>query len=171
MEDETLVTYCGVHGATCMRWHGFTQFRKLAMSLAEIADGHGFQHWMPQSVREFDYTEFRKGLDFFSKDDTWLICRRCCRGGDGPQCRIRDCCRQRRVDLCFECADFPCDTVKGHSALMERSKRYKKLGRNAWLREQVEFVRLGYEHHTGKCYECSATVPMSDDPLKQDNRV
>ena len=162
MKDEDLVTYCGVHGGTCARWHGFTQFRKFAAYLAEIADGHGFQHWMPQAVKEFDYAEFRKGLDFFSRDNTWLVCRQCCRGGDGPQCRIRDCCRQHGVDLCFECGEFPCDVVRDHSALLQRAKRYEELGRTEWLWEQVELASQGYEHHTGKCYKCSATAPRGD---------
>ena len=159
MGPTALITYCGVLGRTCARWHGFAQFRELARFLAEIADGHGFQHWMPDAVTEFDYAEFRKGLDFFSNENTWLVCRKCCRGGDGPECRIRDCCRQRGVDLCFECGDFPCDTVKGNPALMQRSKRYTELGRDAWLREQEELASQGYEHHTGKCYRCNATPP------------
>lgn len=118
---------------------------------------------MPGAVKEFDYAEFRKGLDFFSSDDTWLVCRKCCRGGDGaPQCHIRDCCRQRGVDMCFECGDFPCATVKDHSALMERAKRYRELGRDACLREQEELASQAYEHHTGKCYQCNATRPDGD---------
>ena len=161
MKTEDLITYCGVYGGTCGRWHGFTQFRRLAALLAEVVDGHGFHHWMPQSVKEFDYEQFRKGLDFFSSDDTWLVCRKCCRGGEGPQCRIRSCCQERGVDLCFDCADFPCDTVRGNSALIERSKHYRKLGRSAWLREQVGLASQGYEHHTGKCYQCSATPPVN----------
>jgi hypothetical protein len=160
-----LITYCGVDGRTCARWHGFTQFRKLARLLAEIADGHGFQHWMPEGVPEFDYAEFRKGLDFYGSDDTWLVCRKCCRGGDGPACRIRNCCRQRGVELCFECGDFPCDAVKGHSALMQRSKRYGELGRDAWLGEQEQLASQAYEHHTGKCYQCGAIPPAGADGL------
>ena len=162
MKDEHLLTYCGVHGATCARWHGSTQFREFAESLGEIADGHGFQHWMPHAVKEFDYAQFRKGLEFFSRDDTWLVCRKCCRGGDGPQCRTRDCCRARGVDVCFECGEFPCDTIGDHSAITERARRYRELGRAAWLREQAELASQGYEHHTGKCYQWNVTVAGGD---------
>jgi len=46
---------------------------------------------MPLEVKEFDYAEFRKGLDFFSREDTWLVCREGCKGGGGgpPDC-VRD---------------------------------------------------------------------------------
>ena len=53
--------------------------------------------------------------------------------------------------------------VREHSALMERAKRYKQLGRVAWLREQVELAGQGYEHHTGKCYQCSVMTPGGNE--------
>lgn len=162
MKTEELVTYCGVYAGTCARWHTSGQFRTLAAMLAELADAHGFQHWMPGSVKEFDYTEFRKGLEFLSRDDTWLVCRTCCKGGDGHDCRIRNCCRERGVDLCFDCEEFPCDLVRDHTQLMDRSREYRRFGKSEWLRQQVKRAAQGFEHHTGKFYECRASTSVPE---------
>ena len=41
-----------------------------------------------------------------------------CRGGEGSQpdhcrkCSRRDCADKRRIDFCFECSSFPCDSIK-----------------------------------------------------------
>jgi hypothetical protein len=64
------MTYCGGSCATCARHAGTTAFRQAASLLAEVADAHGFYHWMPREVREFDYAEFRKGLAFFADPDS-----------------------------------------------------------------------------------------------------
>ena len=104
----------------------------VSQSLADFAQG--YQYWMPTEVKEFDYTEFRKALDFFNKKDTWLICSKCCKGGDAwSDCPIRKCCKERKIDLCFECGEFPCDIVKGGTKMIERAEEYKKLGKDEWL--------------------------------------
>lgn len=104
----------------------------VSQSLADFAQG--YQFWMPTEVKEFDYTKFRKALDFFSKGDTWLICSKCCKGGDAwSDCPIRKCCKEREIDLCFECSEFPCDIVKGGTKMIERAEEYKKLGKDEWL--------------------------------------
>jgi hypothetical protein len=91
------------------------------------------------SVKEFNYAEFIKGLEFFSKDDTWLVCRKCCKGGDGrPECEIRNCCQERELDICFDCGEFPCDKGKENTRMIERANEHKKLGQDEWLRQQVE---------------------------------
>jgi len=79
MKPEDLITCCGAYCGTCARWHEYAAMRDAAAVIAEIADGHGFHRWMPRDVRDFDYTEFRKGLEFFSSADTWLVCRQPCR--------------------------------------------------------------------------------------------
>jgi hypothetical protein len=156
MNPEELITYCGVYGGSCARYAGFTAFRDAARLLAEIADSHGFQHWMPGEVEEFDYKEFRKGLDFFAIDDSWLVCAKCCKGGGvGPPNCVRDCCIQHGVDICFECDEFPCKRVKGNAAILERAEEYFRLGREEWLRRAEERARQGFEFHTGKYYEVS----------------
>lgn len=154
MDPEDLITYCGVYGGSCARYAGYTAFREAARLIAELADSHGFRHWMPEEVKEFDYAEFRKGLGFFGRDDTWLVCQGCCKGGgSGPPDCVRDCCREHEVDVCFECDEFPCERTERDAAMLERADEYLKLGREEWLRRAEDRAMLGFENHTKKCYE------------------
>jgi hypothetical protein len=158
MQDEDLITYCGHYGGTCARYRGYTAFRGAAAMLAELCDAHGFQHWMPGEVKEFDYPEFRKGLEFFSRDDTWFVCQGCCKGaGGGPPGCVRSCCEEHGVDVCFECTEFPCGKVADDEEMMGRAREYQRLGREEWLRQQVEKAREGWELHTGKRYTIQVT--------------
>jgi len=108
MKPEDLITYCGLYGGTCARWHEYAAFRDTAATLAEWLDAQGYQYWMPTEVKEFDYTEFRKALDFFSKKDTWLVCTNCCKGDDGnPNCEIRKCCRESGLEYALSAVNSP----------------------------------------------------------------
>lgn len=161
-----MITYCGGYGGCCARYLGYTAFRDAAALLAEIADSHGFHHWMPHEVKEFNYAEFRKGLGFFSREDTWLVCKGCCKGGGGgpPGC-VRDCCIKHKVDVCFECSEFPCNKVKDEAAMMEAARKYRELGRDEWLRQHVEKAKHGFEGHTGKYYQVWAgKYPLTQSP-------
>ena len=116
---------------------------------------------MPGAVKDFDYTEFQKGLDFFADPDSWLVCRNACKGGDsGPPFCVRDCCKQHSVDLCFECEEFPCEKTKPFEGILERAQEYRTLGREEWLRRQAEKAHQGFESHTEKYYR----VSISDTP-------
>lgn len=153
MSSKDLVTYCGLYCGCRVRWNGSAIIANLASTLSELVDAHGYHHWMPHAVKEFDYDEFKKGLDFFSDKNSWLICHKGCKHGDGrPYCEIRNCCKERDLDLCFECQEFPCDRVKGNERMMESAKEYRKIGREKWLRHQVKKARDGYELHTNKHY-------------------
>ena len=155
-----MLTYCGGYCGCCARSLQSKAFRKAAALVAEIVDSHGYQYWMPHEVKEFDYAEFRKGLDFFSREDTWLVCREGCKGGKGgpPDC-VRECCKEHGADVCFECKELPCDKVKGQTKLLERAKEYKRLGREEWLRRQDEKARKGFEGHTAKYYKVLIEEP------------
>ena len=150
MDVRDLSTYCGAYCGTCARSSEYTAFREAAAVVAELADAHGFAHWLPGLIKGFDYAEFRKGLDFFASDDTWLVCHECCIGGEGyTECDIRKCCVERGVDICFECSDFPCPKSQ-RPGMLERSKEYEQLGRAKWLEREIERADKGYELHLGK---------------------
>jgi len=169
MKPEDLIAYCSLNCGSCARYQGFTAFREAARLVAEVADSHGFQHWMPNAVKEFDYTEFRKGLGFFGREDTWLVCQSCKAGGSGPPFCVRECCKEHKVDLCFECEEFPCDKIVDsplHAMMIEHSKKYKKLGRKRWLQQSVEKAAQEFEFHTKKYYQ----VRVKECPLTSKKR-
>ena len=70
MNAEDMISCCGGFCGTCARSANYTAFREAAALLAELIDSHGFNHWMPDTVTEFDYNEFRKGLEFFADPDS-----------------------------------------------------------------------------------------------------
>lgn len=51
------------------------------------------------------------------------------------KCRIKDCIRQKGLDYCFECPQYPCKQIKN----LEKSYRVRY---QASLMENSEFVRL-----------------------------
>jgi len=76
-----------------------------------------------------------------------------------PECEIRNCCMERKLDLCFECSQFPCDKVKGNERMVKTASEYKKLGREKWLCLQIKKVQNGYELHTRKYYPHTLAKP------------
>jgi hypothetical protein len=165
MVDKDLITYCGVYGGTCAYRTGHSALRETALILSELVDALGFQYWMPERVKDFDYREFRKGLAFLSDPASWLVCTKCCRDGSGrPQCPMRDCCQERKLDICFDCEEFPCKKVEWDTRIMKRAEEYKRLGKDEWWRIQVERASRGFEHHTEKYYQIRASEsPITDD--------
>jgi hypothetical protein len=158
VKQQDLITYCGSYGGACARWSGYPEFRRLVALLAEWVDAQGYQHWMPHEAIEFDYAEFRKGLTFLGREDSWLVCKKCCKGGDGnPECEIRKCCRERGLEICFDCSEFPCGIAGEDPALIERARQYQALGKLEWLQQQVERAEGGFELHTRKYYQIRAT--------------
>jgi hypothetical protein len=154
MDINDLVNYCGTYCGLCARYHGYTAFRKAVSMVSEIVDAHGFQYWMPTAVKDFNYTEFRKGLTFFSDAESWLVCRGSCKSGDGrPDCPMRDCCREKKINICFDCTAFPCDKVGWNEGTLKRAREYKKLGKEKWLQIQIDRAKKGFELHTSRCYQ------------------
>lgn len=78
-----------------------------------------------------NYKDFTKILDFFTN----ASCRGC-RNGDSknPSCSIKTCFREKGVDFCFECEDFPCNRNNFNDEL------YKK-----WIRINNTMKDIGVE--------------------------
>jgi len=155
MKDLDLITYCGLYAGTCCGWHENAIDRRLAKALAKLVDANDCGLWMPQEVKEFDYREFRKGLEYFGSGK--LTCTQCCRSptvqpAQNPDCKIKKCCMKRKVDLCFECDDFPCVIIGDNESMLKRAKEYRRLGRRKWLQKEKLKAKQGYEHHTGLYY-------------------
>jgi len=74
-------------------------------------------------------------------------CPGCRAGGGPPFCQIRKCARERELDLCSGCPDFPCSHVEALGAiyptLIADNRRLQAVGLAQWLDEQEERVRRG----------------------------
>jgi hypothetical protein len=72
-----------------------------------------------------------------------------CKGGCGnPECKFRICAREKGVELCALCAEYPCQPLKefytGHyEKLGTNNDRIREIGLDAWLEEQQELTDKG----------------------------
>ncbi|MBN1425155.1 DUF3795 domain-containing protein [Candidatus Fermentibacteria bacterium] len=83
------------------------------------------------------YPEFESVLQFLKSGS----CTGCRAGGSSvPFCSARTCFRDKGVDFCFQCDEFPCDRNEYPDSLGERWRAYGKrmgeIGPEAFYREQ-----------------------------------
>jgi hypothetical protein len=102
----------------------------------------GWPYW----GRDFPgFTDFWKFLEGLCTDVGCPGCR--AEGGD-PGCRIRVCARERGIDLCNQCGDFPCERIQTLAAryptLIADNRRMQAFGMAQWLDEQRERQRRGF---------------------------
>ncbi|MFH1101995.1 MAG: DUF3795 domain-containing protein [Methanobacteriota archaeon] len=105
--EETRITYCGL---CCLDCHGFKQ------KIPDLARD------LRKELRESKYKKFADTLSknnfgkaFKNYDTCYEVlgamvrfrCHKGCRAGGGPPfCKIRNCCRKKEKNGCWECADF-----------------------------------------------------------------
>ncbi|MBN1780837.1 DUF3795 domain-containing protein [bacterium] len=88
------------------------------------------------------YPQFRDLLDYLTKGDCTG-----CRAGmcKYPDCGVQACFREKGVDFCFECDDFPCDHTNFDPDLHERWKRMntrmREIGPEAYDEETKDIPR------------------------------
>ena len=105
------------------------------------AAGHG-----DEEKRDEILEWFKKELDKTIKPEQVRCdgCRGSLEAHWSPDCEMMLCARKRGIQYCFECEDFPCllierfatDGMEHHRRAVERSKRMKEIGLEAWIAEQ-----------------------------------
>jgi hypothetical protein len=137
-EQLEFVTYCGLYCGLCAER---ARIPSRAQALQEAMVDEGWPFW-GHTVPGF--TEFWEFLERLHADGG---CPGCRAGGGPPQCEIRVCARERGLDLCGECLDFPCDHVEALAAryptLIADNRRRHRVGLEQWLSEQEERARRG----------------------------
>lgn len=61
-------------------------------------------------------------------------------------CHFRDCTRDKGIEFCFECEDFPCERLAAfrndkwphHSSVLKNLEAIRERGLDAWLEEQAK---------------------------------
>jgi len=71
-------------------------------------------------------------------------------------CKNRQCARERGLEICYECKDFPCKhfswTLEKNSEKLKDYKRFKKRGFEGWMRFHAERAEKGYANATRQYY-------------------
>jgi hypothetical protein len=154
---KKLIGYCGEYCGECGMYKGRI-YAMVAQEFLEIIKAAGYPDWLPKVVKlDFNFEEFLKGIEYFSKEDNiGPYCQKPCKEGGGAPCKIRPCAKERRIEICFECEDFPCEhfswMLEKHPDRLEDYERFKKLGLEGWIRFHVERAEKGYASATRRYY-------------------
>jgi len=135
VKESELVAYCGIYCRSCDYFTG--RIRDSAGQLLDIVKKHGELKLFADSTKAFDFENFAKGLEWLYNEIS--PCVGACKGGGGwGECPIRKCCVDKKVRFCYECSQFPCDTLEKFSKRIETLNEMKKLGLESWIKKQLE---------------------------------
>ena len=147
MADLKLVTYCGLYCDLCAQ-RG--RIPSQARELREAMTKEGYESW----AGHLDHFQgFWAFLGQLCDPDT--ACPGC-RQGAGPEfCGIRKCARQRGVEVCPFCEEYPCqrilDLERGYPTLISDGRRMCEIGLDSWVAEQQERARTGFAYADIRC--------------------
>ena len=139
-EELRLIGYCGLYCGLCAHRNRIPQRARL---LREALHEEGWDSWYKynDSIKE-TFPAFRDFLEDLVKSD--CTCRT---GGGSPDCKIRTCAKERGVDVCPLCPEYPCvlieDLAEHYVTAIQDGKRLRRIGLKAWAREQEERARRG----------------------------
>lgn len=151
MEDLRLITYCGLYCGLCaQRGRISHQASTLRASMAN----EGYEFWGQELTGFNEFWEFLTDLC-----DPDKACPGCRQGGGPPFCGIRKCARQRGVEICAFCEEYPCERVlalaKGYPTLIADGQRMREIGIEAWIQEQEKRAETGFAYVDIRCYPYS----------------
>lgn len=148
MDGLRLDTYCGLYCGLCAKRGRIPQQAK---ALRESMVKEDYEVW----GKEFPgFNNFWKFLNDLCNPDQ--ACPGCRQGGGPSFCSIRKCARERKVDICVFCEEYPCKRIlaisKGYPTLLVDGKRIQEIGTEVWIQEQEERAKTGFAYVDIRCY-------------------
>ncbi len=103
LEDRNLVAYCGLFCGDCYRYKG--KVAGLARDLRKELRQEKFNNTaekMSENAFFAVFKDYRKCYEVLG-EIVKLRCKRTCQGGGPPVCKIRECCRMKNIEGCWQC--------------------------------------------------------------------
>lgn len=147
MSDPTgLVGYCGLYCEACDIYQG--AFKERVEQLRDIIKRYGFDKAMPELTKwepSFKhYKEFESVLDGLIK--MFGSCPSCLGDGGDPDCKVRQCAKQKGYTTCAECNEaFTCEKLKPYLN-KETLERIREIGVASWAEKMHEKVNTGFSY-------------------------
>ncbi len=140
--EKRLCTYCGFYCGMCDVYQGIVSDH--AEQLQRLMKFYGLKAETFE-VDADSYSDFETVLSsVVEKLDDIPPCSEGCSLYAG--CEIRPCARERGVETCAFCDDFPCAKVKAFDEKFKNLvvlRRQKEIGLQAWADEQAALVAAG----------------------------
>jgi len=150
MENKDFTTHCGLYCKLCAH---YARVPKQAAKFKVILLKEGYDYFGEYIYPE--YKNFRKVLDQMESTD--LTKCRCFGGCGNPECKIRICAKEKGIEYCASCADFPCANftegfLKTYPCLIANNRRIKEIGIEAWIKEQEKLFKADYSYNDDKLF-------------------
>jgi len=151
---------CGVYCGQCSNGNG--RVKIIAGELKRLVDTSGYD-WVESAVNSFKFTEFRKGLEWFSQAQ----CPMCLNGGGAP-CENRKCATAKKLDSCLLCSDYLICTHTTYQRsrypfVVENYERVKQVGFQKHLEEEEQRAKAGVSLMSHLERKCCKVVKLEDD--------
>ncbi len=134
-EKKMHISFCGSYCHQC-DWHTGRIRRTAQQALDMLREYDGFKRLLEGNV---NIDNMMKGLELLAGSSICSGCKAETR--PSARCEIRTCCSTRGYDLCSECEDFPCETLKTNPGVVkfhciENLKAMAEIGIEKWIDEQ-----------------------------------
>ena len=147
MDYEQILLWLAPFGLDCSRCFRFHdgEIKQLSIRSAELLDGfedvsERLASWIP-TLR--NYNQFKEVIDLFQEGD----CHGCRYGDCILPCNTKDCFKEKGVDFCFQCNEYPCNRPP-----LARQWRYindmmRQLGVEKYYEKQLCVPRYSSPRH------------------------
>jgi hypothetical protein len=106
-EEKELIAYCGLYCGDCNSYKG--KIADLARDLRKELRAANFEKEAALKSEISFFAAFKNYPQCYEVlgEMVKMRCKRTCRGNGGPPgCKMRDCCRKKEIEGCWECTDF-----------------------------------------------------------------
>lgn len=145
MDYNDILEHLAPCGLDCVRCVDYTngEIKRLSSELIKLLGGYARIAKLKEEALPLfkDYSKFEDVLKYFST----ASCSGC-RGEEVQcflECKAKTCHKEKKVDFCFQCNDYPCDNFTG--PLGERFKKLcdhmKEVGVVEFYNERVKLPR------------------------------
>ena len=141
---ENAFGVCGVYCGQCPNGNGRVQF--FSQELKRLVDTVRYD-WMNDIVKSFNFSNFRKGLEWFSSHK----CPMCLNIRlEDAHCKNKKCANDKKLETCLLCQDYlTCEKTKYHREtypfVIEHYTRVKKVGLEKHLQEEKDRTKAGID--------------------------
>lgn len=141
--SRRLVAYCGLYCGLCAQKARIPQQARQLQQTLHKEGYDDFYKYVPEMKETFPM--FSKFLQNLAKSDCT-----CGTGGGPPDCKIRQCAKQKKITVCPQCKEYPCQHIEAlaehYPTLIQDGKHLQKVGLEKWVKEQEQRARNGFAY-------------------------